>query len=69
MSTSTCSSCGAPIEWVQTEKGKSMPLDAAPGPSAWVTFKRSGATIIKCVKTRVPHWGTCPNASQHKKEK
>lgn len=29
---SECKSCGAEILWVETEKGKQMPLDAKPSP-------------------------------------
>jgi hypothetical protein len=30
---SSCSRCGAAIQWVKTAKGKSLPLDLQPSPS------------------------------------
>ncbi len=43
MKTATCSTCGSEIEWVVTEKGCRMPVDAAPTPDGNITISmRSG---------------------------
>lgn len=70
----TCRSCAAPIVWIRTKNGKSMPCDAKPLP-----FKYGGNTklvtpfgeVVSCevVKFKysdkvegygyTPHWSTC----------
>jgi hypothetical protein len=72
MTEDTCKSCGAPILWVETEKGKAMPLDAAPEQRVMlVQTVAKGATKVKGVV--VPcyraHFATCPNADAHRKGK
>ena len=59
----TCKSCGAPILWGRTAAGKAMPLDATPQKRAIVG--RSGALHV--VDTFMPHWASCPNASEHRR--
>ena len=76
-----CKSCGAPIRWIKTVSGKSMPVDAqevffkAGGKELFVTS--SGAVIHGTrdeenpgTNTRIgyiSHFATCPNANKHRK--
>ena len=48
---SKCKSCGAPIEWWQTNNGKKMPFDPLPASDN--------------EQTR-PHWASCPRADEHR---
>ena len=78
---STCKSCGAPIVWIESPKGKWIPCDEGivpykkdrRGPDSIV---RQDGEIIRCRLTfdgepdgsgRMAHWATCPNADQHRK--
>ena len=75
---SRCKACGAPIVWIKTPGGKSMPCDAQP-----VTYKAQSKAkdkivtqngeVISCIIAPadinqatgigyIPHWATCPNA-------
>lgn len=63
--TSSCSSCGAAIVWVETSSGKSMPLDAKPE-RRWVRAGRTGESA-HFAETYVSHFATCPNAAQHRR--
>lgn len=56
---SPCRSCGAPIVWLKTASGKSMPVDAA--------SVRYGDKKFEPPR-HVTHFSTCPNADQHRKE-
>jgi hypothetical protein len=69
---SLCSSCGAEIEWVKTERGKNQPLNIEPSLVGNVEVRdgisyyihdddRNGRML------RVAHFATCPNAKQHRK--
>ena len=79
----TCKSCGAPIIWIQSPKGKWIPCDEGlipykadrSGKDSIVTHK---GEIVRCQLTfegkadgmgRVSHWATCPNAEQHRRKK
>lgn len=78
-----CKACGAPIVWIKTISGKSMPCDASP---QYYTQKSGcgskkiltpNGVLISCEYTEdpqeatgtgfVPHWGTCPEAGKFKK--
>ena len=78
----TCSSCGAPVFWVKTPKGKWMicdegllPYKADPEGKDFVVNDKG--EMIRCNllpndggatgMARRPHWATCPNLRQHKK--
>lgn len=77
---SECRSCGAPVEWAQTEKrGSRIPLDfdeverGGDGNLVVVTHVATeyGMTpVVRNVKTgegnRTTHFVTCPNASDHR---
>lgn len=51
-----CSSCQAPITWLKTENGKSMPVDGHREISG-LWNKKLGS-----------HWETCPSKKQHKRQ-
>jgi len=61
----TCRSCGAPIVWGITDKGRRMPLDSAPDPDGEWTVTTWGdlehATADTPVgERRISHFATCP---------
>lgn len=73
-----CRSCGAPIEWAQTEKGgKKMPLDFDPKPGGNVVVIGHQAgdygmtPVARYVKNgegdRTSHFATCPDAKEHRR--
>lgn len=84
MKKSTCRGCGAPLVWIRTAAGKSMPCDAEP-----VLYKaREGAAgkivtpngeVLSCDLDVEPdeatgigyisHFGTCPQAERFRKKK
>ena len=73
-----CDSCGAEILWVKTIKGKSMPLDAQPVVDGNIVLLKAAAVILSKEQLGQPgrdgpryksHFATCPNASQHRKER
>lgn len=39
-----CKSCGEPIRWVKTQKGKSMPIDIEPTPNG--KFIEQGDEVV-----------------------
>ncbi len=61
-----CSSCGAPIFFAPSRTGALMPLDAVPQMRA---VFQEGSLEAQIMRTYTPHFGTCPNAAQHRKEK
>lgn len=81
MNGATCRSCGAPIIWLQTPKGKWMPADEGlvpykENPEGKERIVTDRGEVIPCDLTfdgwptgmaRIPHWATCPNAAKHKK--
>lgn len=70
----TCKTCGAKIVWVETEAGKSIPLDAEKvlGGNVEVEGGLVGG-IARVVKPEpdvlryVSHFATCPHARAHRK--
>lgn len=64
-----CRSCGAPIEWVVTEKGKRMPLDIERRDDGNVTVDPSGTARVvpKGKGSRVSHYATCADADRWRK--
>lgn len=56
----TCRSCGAPVVWVVTARGKRMPLD----PPLVTVVDDDGRTH----RGRVSHFATCPDASKHRRK-
>jgi hypothetical protein len=74
---SSCSSCGARVEWVTTDAGKKMPLDLEPSAAGNVVVRGDGvartlgplelAMLPTGTVRRVSHFATCPNAEQHRR--
>lgn len=74
MTASRCRSCGAPIVWARTVKGKSMPVDAAPaeGGNVELVPEPTGSAMRAIVHGQAPlggpplhfsHFATCEDAS------
>ena len=70
MKTDKCRSCGAPIIWTVTSKGKRMPVDAKPVEGGNVRLDQDllGNTVASIVPDgtgdRVSHFATCPEAAR-----
>ena len=71
---STCSSCGAEIDWYLTRKGKSIPIDPDPVPDGNLFFH--GSVIHYAKHPPAPgeeryksHFATCPNAKHHRRKR
>lgn len=80
---SKCNSCGAPLIWIKTSRGKNMPCNAEPvvywqktnAPGRIVT---KNGMILSCEFTGelgkatgigyVSHWATCPDAGRFRKK-
>lgn len=80
----TCKSCGAPIIWIKTMSGKSMPCDASPL-AYWKT--PCGGTVIvtpngETLKADlagspetatgigyISHFATCPQSATHRRRR
>jgi hypothetical protein len=58
---STCRGCGVYIEWILTPAGKNMPVDPAE-----ITLVTAEGKIVKGF---MPHWATCPQAQDFKRDK
>lgn len=63
-----CSTCGAPILWVETTDKKRMPLDAAAERRVMVVQGPGGPVghVVVCYRS---HFATCPQAAEHRKPK
>lgn len=78
---SYCRSCGQPIDWVKTTKGKNMPVE---GDYIFYDDLSAGEIIITdggnlytkkkddsapSVRGRISHFAICPQADEWRKEK
>jgi len=54
----TCSSCGAPVVFITTAKGKWMPL----------SLNKAKSNVLG-ERVAPSHFSDCPNAAQHRKSK
>jgi len=66
MPVSRCRSCGAQIIWVKMRGGKSMPVNPERVRIVLANNDHTDGTVIT---GHLPHWATCPNADQHRKNK
>ncbi len=82
---SQCRSCQAPIQWVITERGVMMPLDADPQPDGNIILTVSGARALsteakqnavllaestdQALTFYRSHFASCPFAKRHRKKK
>ena len=74
MSGATCKSCGAPILWIRTRRGKLAPVDAQPLQRYLIAEDEDNdpdpsreAPYGELVRVYTSHFETCPNAAQHRK--
>lgn len=81
---SLCRGCGAPIDWITTTAGKSMPVDPEPvfvmegaGTDRFVTDEGEVILGRRALPEEespdlpvafVPHWKTCPNAGDFRRK-
>ena len=72
----TCSSCGAPVRWVETPKGRRMTRDFEPCADGSVVVRHGVGFVVSrlsSVQPRanepryLPHWATCPHAVNWRK--
>ncbi len=78
----TCSSCGSPVTWAQTDAGKQMPVDTTPadGGNCRVWRDDWGKVRVHALKQdelqaaraaheplHFSHFATCPNAKKHRR--
>lgn len=75
---SACRSCGAPIRWALTERGRRIPLDPEPytGPEPSGLFRLDGRVptaiavppgALEAGPVYRSHFATCPNAALHRR--
>ena len=70
---SVCKGCGAPLEWIRTEAGRTMPVDPEPvfiiegevitGRRALPEEERRTLPVAF-----VPHWKTCTAADRFRRK-
>ena len=80
----TCRGCGAPIVWIETSAGKSMPCNADPvhyweKPKAAGKLVTPNGEVMSCEFEGdlqnatgigyISHFSTCPKAGQFRKRK
>lgn len=63
---STCRSCGAPIMWAITDRGRRMPLSKATERRTFTLEQNGDATICRSVVTYDSHFTDCPDADRHR---
>lgn len=74
----TCKKCFAEIKWITTAAGRYLPVD--PGEVSGVDLKEIDTLITpdgEILKGKnavegfgyIPHWATCPNAEEFKKDR
>jgi len=72
-----CKSCGAPIRWAKTIKGRPIPLDPDPSPRGNIVLSDEGTALVYnspgAIAPRytddphyLSHFATCPNAESHR---
>lgn len=67
---STCSSCGAEVIWVYTERGSRMPLSVASSDRRYVITGPGLAgenPTASHIATYISHFADCPHADKHRK--
>jgi hypothetical protein len=73
-----CKSCGAPLVWIKTVAGKTMPCDAemvtyTEAESGGISIVTPDGSVVKGnigegnKKGYISHFATCPNAAQHRR--
>ncbi|MGB3708943.1 hypothetical protein [Gordonia sp. (in: high G+C Gram-positive bacteria)] len=78
-----CRSCGQPVIWATTDKGKAMPINPGPDAQGNVALHRDKAGITAVVvpnikakamrsagqKLYLSHFGSCPHADRWRKDR
>lgn len=65
-----CRSCGAPIIWASTERGKAMPVDAQTTLDGNLVLDAGIARVVgHGAGQYVSHFATCANAAQHRRRR
>lgn len=59
--TRQCKTCQAPIVWMPTKQGKSMPVDAH--------TVGDGDQVFDVTRGHISHFATCPQADDHRRER
>lgn len=76
----SCKSCGAPIRWTKTSRGKNMPIDEKPSEGGdFAVLPDTDPPEVEWLSSRsktthpgpffTSHFATCPNADQHRRKK
>jgi len=74
MKAEKCRSCGAPIVWAVSARGKRMPFNAEPTAAGTWHLEETAPGEVRAAHGpgpdgHVSHFATCPNARQHRKGK
>lgn len=74
-----CRSCGAPIRWTISAKGRRLPIDPEPSPDGNITLEDRGqyrepravAHTVKApdVVYYISHFATCPDAKKWRRKR
>ena len=63
---SVCKGCGAPLEWIDTAAGRSMPVD--PEPVFVIEGEGRDERDRELPVAFVPHWKTCTAADSFRRK-
>jgi hypothetical protein len=71
-----CKSCGAPIVWAVSSKGRALPLDPEPSPKGNLSLDSGTPPKARVVQPHglegplyTSHFATCPNAKKHRRKR
>lgn len=75
-----CRSCGEPIRWAETVKGRRIPIDAQPAHDGNIRLEERGhmqpplaIVLTGQIESNTQRWrshfASCPNAAQHRRTK
>ncbi len=74
MKTAECRSCGEPVIWTTTSKGKRMPVDAEPSSEGTFDLQEDGDTVNAAWAPKgsspdlhLSHFSTCPQSKEWRK--
>jgi len=71
--TSKCKSCGAPVKWIKSTRGKWMIVDAEPIPAMLGEIRTfEDGSVRQAVEGEIgyiDHHSTCPDAAKYRRKK
>lgn len=74
MKISSCRSCGAPIIWVETERGRRMPVEAEPNSGGKFVLEDEEVDTPRALYQPTAngerfesHFANCPQANEHRR--